>query len=223
MECDHPYVEGERPRILLADEHASTRGALRRLLESSGFSVCGEAADEREAVDVALLERPDICLIDVLLPGSGTAAIAAITEGLPETVVVVLTTSADRDAFFDALRAGARGYLLKGMSSERLPNSLLGVLAGEAPIPRALVGALVSEYQTQGRVRSIVTERGAVDLSGREWEVLHLLAEGLTTAEVAERLYVSPVTVRRHISSLLAKLGVADRASAIAMISRQGF
>lgn len=209
------------PRVLLADEYASTRDSLRNLLESSGFSVCAEAADEPEAIRAALRERPDICLIDVLLPGSGIDAIAGIAAGLPQTAVVVLTASADRDSLFRALRAGACGYLLKGMSPERLPNALRGVLEGEAPIPRALVGSLVSEYQAQGRVRMIVSGRGRVDLSRREWEVLHLMAENLGTAEIAERLFISPVTVRRHISSLIAKLGVEDRAAAIAVFERQ--
>lgn len=209
------------PRVLLADEQASTRASVRNLLESSGFSVCAEAADEPEAIRAALRERPDICLIDVVLPGSGIDAIAAIAAGLPQTPVVVLTADADRDDFFRALRAGACGYLLKSMSPERLPNALRGVLGGEAPIPRALVGSLVSEYQTQGRVRMIVTRRGPVDLSRREWEVLHLMAENLGTAEIAARLFISPVTVRRHISLLMAKLGVEDRAAAIAVFKRQ--
>jgi DNA-binding NarL/FixJ family response regulator len=215
-------VEPEsNPRVLLVDEHASTRASLRNLLESSGFSVCAEAADEPEAIRAALRERPDICLIDVLLPGSGIDAIAEIAADLPQTAIVVLTASAERDNFFQALRAGACGYLLKGMSPERLPNALRGVLDGEAPIPRALVGSLVSEYQTQGRVRTIVTEHGVVDLSRREWQVLHLMSENLATAAIAECLFISPVTVRRHISSLIAKLGVKDRAGAIALLQRQ--
>lgn len=209
------------PRVLLADEYASTRDSLRNLLESSGFSVCAEAADEPEAIRAALRERPDICLIDVLLPGSGIDAIAGIAAGLPQTAVVVLTASADPDSLFRALRAGACGYLLKGMSPERLANALRGVLEGEGAIPRALVGSLVSEYQAQGRVRMIVSRRGRVELSRREWEVLHLMAENLGTAEIAERLFISPVTVRRHISSLIAKLGVEDRAAAIAVFERQ--
>lgn len=209
-------------RVLLADEQDATRASFRFVLESSGFSICAEAADEPQAVRAALRERPDLCLIDAELPGSSIDAIAAIATGSPPTaVVVVLGASVDRDLFLSALRAGACGCLLKGMNPERLPAVLRGVLKGEAPIPREMVGSLVSEYRSQGRVRTLVARRGPVDLTRREWEVLRLMADGLSTTQIAERLFIAPVTVRRHISSLIAKLGVADRATAVRTFERQ--
>ena len=208
-------------RVLLADEQDATRASFRFVLESSGFSICAEAADEPQAVRAALRERPDLCLIDTELPGSSIDAIAAIATGSPRTAVVVLGASVDRDRFLSALRAGACGCLLKGMNPERLPAVLRGVLEGEAPIPREMVGSLVSEYRSQGRVRTLVARRGPVDLTRREWEVLRLMADGLSTAQIAERLFIAPVTVRRHISSLIAKLGVADRATAVRTFERQ--
>jgi DNA-binding NarL/FixJ family response regulator len=209
------------PRVLIADDQPTMRASVRRVLERDGFTVCGEASDAEAAVEVALRERPDICLMSVLMPGSGIRATRRIATALPETAVVVLTASERRDHLVDAIRAGAVGYLLKGMDPKQLPSVLRGVLAGEAAIPRTLVARLVGEMQAHGRRRVIAGERGSVDLTGREWEVLELLCEGLGTGEIAERLFVSPVTVRRHISAIRRKLGVDNREAAIALVEGQ--
>jgi DNA-binding NarL/FixJ family response regulator len=197
------------------------RASVRRLLERDGFEVCGEASDAEAALEAAIRERPDICLIGVVMPGSGIRATRRIATALPETAVVILTASERRDHLVGAIKAGAVGYLLKSANQNELPNVLRAVLAGEASIPRKMVVSLVQELQTHGRRRAIVGEKGRADLTVREWEVMELMCEGLDTAEIAERLVVSPVTVRRHVSGILRKLGVKDRAEAVALVEGQ--
>jgi DNA-binding NarL/FixJ family response regulator len=209
------------PRVMIADEQPTIRAAVRRLLARDGFEVCGEAADAEAAVEAARRERPDICLIGVVMPGSGIRATRRIATELPETAVVILTGSERHDHLVGAIRAGAVGYLLKSTDQEELPSILRGVLAGEAAIPRKLVARLVRELQTQGRRRVIAGEKGGADLTPREWDVLGLMCEGLDTGKIAERLVISPVTVRRHVSTLCKKLGVSGRSEAVALVDRQ--
>jgi DNA-binding NarL/FixJ family response regulator len=135
--------------------------------------------------------------------------------------VIVLAVSQSRENLVDAVRAGATGYLLQEMNAERIPAAVRGVLSGEAAVPRTLVARLMKEVRTLGQGRSLVGESGSVDLTPREWEVLNLLAERLSTAEIAQRLRLSQVTVRRHVSSILDKLGVPDRDSAIELLDEQ--
>jgi DNA-binding NarL/FixJ family response regulator len=209
------------PRVVIADCQPTMRATVKPLLEGDGFMVCGEASDAISAVDATLLQRPDLCLIDVLMPGGGIRATKRITTELTGTAVVILTASEQRGHLVDAIRAGAVGYLPKSMNPERLPKVLRGVLAGEAAIPRTLVARLLGELQTQGRRRVIAGERGRVDLTSREWEVMELICDGLRTGEIAERLFVSPVTVRRHTSEIVRKFGVEDREAAVAVVEGQ--
>jgi DNA-binding NarL/FixJ family response regulator len=209
------------PRVLIADDQPTVRASVRRVLEADGFEVCGECSDADEAMEVARREHPDVCLIDILMPGNGIRATRRIATELPRTAVVVLTASESHDHLIDSIRAGAAGYLLKTMNRERLPSALRGVLDGEAAIPRTLVARLVREFQTQGRRRVVAGEHGRVDLTAREWQVLELMCDRLGAAEIAERLFVSPVTVRRHTSRILAKLGADDRDHAVAMVEAQ--
>jgi DNA-binding NarL/FixJ family response regulator len=209
------------PSAVIADDQPIMRASARRLLEQDGFTVCGEAYDADGAVEASFREGPDLCLIAVPIPGDVIWATSRIATALPQTAVVLLTASESRADLVDAIRAGAVGYLLKGMSEERLTSVLRGVLAGEAAIPREMVGCLVRELQTQGRRRTIAGEHGRADLTARETEVMELMCEGLTTGEIAERLVVSPVTVRRHISEVVGKLGVDDREEAVALVAAQ--
>jgi DNA-binding NarL/FixJ family response regulator len=205
-------------RVLLADDHPALREAVRQTLESSGYVVCAETGTAAGAVEAALRERPDLCLLDIQMPGNGISAAAEITAGLPETTVVMLTVSARETDLFDALRAGAAGYLLKDTDPARLPHTLRGVLKGEAALPRTLVGHLIRELQRRrSRARLAVPGRRGADLTAREWEVLDLLREGLSTAEIADRLFLSTVTVRRHIGSIVHKAGAPDRRAAVAV------
>jgi DNA-binding NarL/FixJ family response regulator len=207
--------------VVLADDHEPIRSGVRETLEEAGFEVCAEAGDAAEAIDAALRERPDVCLLDVHMPGSGIRAAGEIAAALPETAVVMLTVSRNDEDLFDALRAGAAGYLLKDIDPDRLAHALRGVLAGEAALPRTLVARVIDQFRTSGKGRRIALagERGA-ELTSREWQVLELLGEGLTTKQIADRLFVSPVTVRRHVSATLAKLAVPDRAAAVELLER---
>jgi DNA-binding NarL/FixJ family response regulator len=209
------------PRLLIADKHPTMRAGVKRLLEQDGFDICAEASDAEAAVEAALRERPDICLIGVVMPGSGIRATRRIATELPETAIVILTASERHDHLVGAIRAGAVGYLIKTADQEELPSVLRSVLAGEAAIPRKLVARLVRELQTQGRRRVIAGDKGGADLTPREWDVLGLMCEGLDTSEIAKRLVISPVTVRRHISTILKKLGAEDRDAAVALVEGQ--
>jgi len=201
-----------RLTVLVTDDHAPTRAGVRAVLAEDSFEVVAEAATADAAVAAALHARPDVCVLDIHMPGGGIAAAARISERLPDTVVVMLTVSREDEDLFAALRAGAAGYLLKDMDPARLAPALRGVLAGEAALPRTLVARVVEEFRTAERRPSLplVRRRGA-RLTSREWEVLELLRELRTTAEIAHRLGLSAVTVRRHIASILAKLRVPDR------------
>ena len=199
-------------RVLIADDHAPTRADMREALERNGrFTVCAEAADGAAAVEAAVRERPDLCLLDIRMPGSsGIAATREITTRLPGTKVVMLTVSLDDDDLLNALRGGAVGYLLKDIDPDRLPYALNDAMEGGAPIPRRLVARLVSEFRDHGPRRRPVAEPG-YDLTSREWEVLSLLRDGLTTKQMASKLFVSSATVRSHVASVLKKLHLPDR------------
>jgi DNA-binding NarL/FixJ family response regulator len=211
--------ESERISVLLADDHAAVRAGIRLALAGEGFDVVAEAADAPGAIEAAQRERPDIALLDVNMPGSGIKAAEEIAAALPDTTVVMLTVSRNDDDLFAALRAGAAGYLLKDTDPGRLPFALRGVLEGEAALPRGLVARLIDEFRTRGKRRRLplMRQRG-VELTEREWEVLEFLHDGLTTAEIADRLSISPVTVRRHVSEILKKLRVKSREEAIQLL-----
>jgi DNA-binding NarL/FixJ family response regulator len=209
------------PRVLVVDDHAPTRAGVRVALERGGCEVCAEVANALDAVAVAVRERPDACLIELGMRG-GLAAVAGIAARLPETVVLVLTVSASPDDFFDALRAGAAGYLLKEMEPAQLPVAVRRAVAGEAALPGVLTARLIEQFRRLGRRGTLALEDGrSVELTPREWLILGLLAEGHSTALMAQGLFVSPVTVRRHVSALLHKLGVASREEARRLIARQ--
>jgi DNA-binding NarL/FixJ family response regulator len=207
--------------VLLADDHARTRAMVRTALEQRGdFQVCAEAADAEAAVLAAQSKSPDVCLLDINMPGSGIAAAARITAARPATAVVMLTVSRQDEDLFDALRAGASGYLLKGMDEDDIGDSLHRVLNGEATLPGSLVARLVEEFRDREHHRVAVPEGPAARLTGREWDVLELMRKGATTAEISERLFVSPTTVRSHVSAILRKLGVPNREAAIKLLAR---
>jgi len=212
-----------RLTVLVADDHAPTRAGVRDALGDDGFTVVAEAAGADAAVELALRARPDVCLLDVHMPGGGIAAAARIIESLPESVVVMLTVSREDGDLFAALRAGAAGYLLKDMDPARLAPALRGVIAGEAALPRTLVARVVEEFRSSERRPSLpLVRRCGARLTAREWEVLELLRERLTTGEIAHRLGLSAVTVRRHVSSILAKLRVPDRRAMQRLLEAEG-
>lgn len=185
-------------------------------LAAHGFDVCSEVGDAEAAVREAVECRPDICLLDVNMPGGGgVAAAREIHRRLPETKIVMLTVSRNDDDLFASLKAGALGYLIKDMDAARLPHALRGVLDGEGALPRALAMRLVDEFRSREGRRPLRLGGRGVSLSEREWEVLDALRRGEATAEIAAALDISEVTVRRHVSRILAKLRAPDRAAAV--------
>jgi DNA-binding NarL/FixJ family response regulator len=208
-------------RVLVADDHARTRAMVRNALEESGdFEVCAEARDAGSAVTAAQETDPDVCLLDINMPGSGIAAAARITAARPETAVVMLTVSRQDEDLFDALRAGASGYLLKGLDEDAIGSALRKVLDGEATLPGSLVARLIEEFRDREHRRVALPEGPAARLTGREWDVLELMRKGASTQEISRRLFVSPTTVRSHVSSVLRKLGVANREAAISLLEK---
>jgi DNA-binding NarL/FixJ family response regulator len=210
---------GDGLRVLIADDHPMARVGVRLALERGGFAVCAEAEDAASAIDAAEREHPDICLLDIQMPGSGIHAAEEIGKRVPESAIVMLTVSRIDTDLFDALRAGAMGYLLKDIDPTRLPFVLRRVLDGEAALPRHLIALVIDEFRERGRRRPLLKRRGVV-LTDREWEVLELMSHGLTTFEIADRLFIEPVTVRTHVSAILKKLHVSSRQAALQLIQR---
>lgn len=198
-------------RVLVADDHPLTRLGIRHAL-GDGFEVCAEVDDAEGAVEAARREEPDICLLDVDMPGNGIAAAARIAADVPGAAIVMISAAQDDETVVAAVRAGAVGYLPKEMAFTRLPEVLLGVLRGEAALPREVTARLLGELRRPGRIRpSRPGLRGGANLTGRETDVLELLLEGLGTAEIGQKLYLSPPTIRSHIAALMRKFGVRDR------------
>lgn len=202
----------------MADDHARIRAKVRQALEAGGWEVCGEGATAGDAIELAMEHRPDVVLLDINMPGNGISAAQEISRRLPETAVVMLTQSAEDEDLFDSLRAGASGYLLKSTDPAALTEVLRGVLSGEAAMSPALVTRILQEFRAPSR-RVLRWKPAAVaKLSPREWEVMELLAQGLGTEDAANKLFVSPTTIRVHVSTVLRKLRVKDRESAFRVL-----
>lgn len=204
-----------RLRIMLVDDHEVVRLGLRSLLERhAGFEVVGEAETEAEAIEQALAHKPDIILMDIRLAGgSGVVATEVITGKLPETKVIVLTSYAEDEMLFSAIRAGAVGYVLKQVGGGELLRAIEATARGESTLDPSLTQKVFSEVR-----RSIQREEAAAfaDLTPQEMHVLALIAEGRTNREIADSLFLSEGTVRNYVSSILSKLGVSNRAEAAA-------
>ena len=201
-------------RILVVDDHPLTRDALAGLLAQHGFDVVGVASSGEEAIEQAGELQPQIVLLDLSMPGmDGLAALPHVRAAAPDAEVVVLTASEDESSLLAAIRAGAAGYLLKSEPPERIVEFLRGVARGEAALSGAVARALLDQVRTGTRPE--VPESVAEALSARELEVLLLLDRHLSTDEIASRLFISEHTVRSHVKSLLAKLGVSSRREAL--------
>ena len=209
-------------RVLLADDHGAARVGVRHAIEPHGLRVVGEASSESEALRLAIEQRPEICVIAVGLPGNGIEVARMIKQALPATKIVMMTVAARDDEMLRALRAGADGYLPMTMSAKRLAHTLHGVVRGEAALPRDMTARLIAEFRERGSRRrvTVLEADGEVELTAREFEVLELLRKGDRTTQIAANLGISEVTVRRHVSSVLHKLGSPNRNSAIEMLER---
>ncbi|WP_298004697.1 MULTISPECIES: response regulator transcription factor [Anaerolinea] len=204
-----------KQRILLVDDHEVVRIGLRALLEHHAhFEVIGEASTAKEAIDMVSRYRPDIVLMDIRLPGaSGIEACEEITTRFPETRVVMLTSYAEDEMLFSAIRSGASGYILKQIGGDDLIRALESVGRGEALLDPAVTQRVFQE------VRRAVKEEEAsafANLSQQEKHVLLLVSEGKTNREIAKALFLGEGTVRNYVSSILSKLGVSNRAEAAA-------
>jgi DNA-binding NarL/FixJ family response regulator len=208
-------------RVLIADDHPVFRRGMHALLDSvADTEVVGEAADAEEAVARAAELRPDVLLMDIKMPGtSGIEATRRIVAEHPAIGVLMVTMLEEDDAVFAAMRAGARGYIVKGADQDEVLRAVRAAAEGEAVFGRAVAQRLTRIFSAS---RTGAAERAFPDLTHREREVLDLLAEGRSNAAIAARLSLSQKTVRNHVSNVLNKLHVADRGAAIVRARRAG-
>jgi DNA-binding NarL/FixJ family response regulator len=206
--------------VLIAAERLPTRVGLRLALEPEAR--CIEVADGESAVDTAVRERPDVCLLGLDGQDHGLRVANEIVSRVPSAAVILLTSRLDEEEFMAAVRLGATGYLPETLDPSRLPFVVRGALRGEPAVPRRFVSRLLDELRTRERRRSVVLAgKGRIALTAREWEVVDLLLREATTAEIAAELGVAPVTVRRHLGSVERKLGVTTRAEVVALLSAE--
>jgi DNA-binding NarL/FixJ family response regulator len=209
------------PRVLLADADELMLARLRLALTAAGFEVVGEVASAEAAVEAAGSEAPALVLVSSRLPGGGIDAVRRIAALWPSIELVVLADRPSGDELLDAVLAGASGYLAPEMRSERLAPALHAVLAGEVALPRRHTRRVLDELRGRSWRREVIAARASAPVTGREWEVLDLLVDGASSSQIARRLGISEVTVRRHASTVVAKLGLPDRAAAVRLMAER--
>ncbi len=202
-------------RVLVVDDHDMVRSGLSTFLMSTDdLELVGEASDGEQAVQLADELRPDVVLMDLIMPGmDGVAATHAIRSKYPETQVIALTSFGEEKLVRTAVQAGAIAYLLKNVSADQLADAIRAAYAG-----RSTLSPEAAETLVRSTARSSAT---GMDLTPREQQVLELMAEGLNNSQIAERLVVSRSTIKYHVSNILSKLGVTSRAEAIALAMRR--
>jgi DNA-binding NarL/FixJ family response regulator len=205
-------------RLLVADDHPLMRdGVVHSLQVQPGWLVVAQAANCEQAVVLARMTQPDVALIDLSMPGvGGIEVVRLISTELPATRVVVLTASSDSDELLAALKVGAQGYVLKGVSALELRDVVRRVADGESYVPPSLAGRVLGEF-ARARV-----DHGATALTPREAAVLELLSQGLTNREIGLRLHLAEKTVKHHVTQVLNKLQVRSRTEAALLAQRQG-
>jgi DNA-binding NarL/FixJ family response regulator len=212
-----------RPSVFIVDDHPFFRAGLRKVLTEHGFPVVGEAPDGRAALPLVERRRPDLVVMDLSMPGmSGAETTREITRRVPSTAVLVVTVSTGEADVVEALEAGAAGYLLKDSEPAEIVRAVEAAMSGDAPLsPRVARLVVQRARMTPGGGASAATV--AVDrLTDRERDVLRLLAGGLDNREIAQTLFLSPTTVKRHVSSIVVKLGVSNRVQAAIWAVRAG-
>jgi DNA-binding NarL/FixJ family response regulator len=208
-------------KILLCDDQAVIRDGLEMLLTlEKDFQVIGSAQDGFEAVELAGKKSPDLVLMDLKMPGmNGIEATREIRKKYPNIKILVLTTYDDDEWVFDAIRAGASGYLLKDTSRQKIIEAIRGTMEGKAFVDPAVAGKLMNQVASnQTQPESILKDK----LTERELDVLRLLAKGMTNTDIAGTLHLSEGTVRNHVSAILEKLGVSDRTQAAVIAIQHG-
>ena len=211
-----PRVVADPIRVLVVDDHALFRRGLEMVLaHEADIDIVGEASDGTEAVDRAAALLPDIVLMDVQMPKrSGIDACTAIKDVVPSAKIVMLTVSEDEADLYEAIKAGASGYLLKEISIEEVATGLRAVAGGQSLISPSMAAKLLTEFSTMMKRGDDRQQVPAPRLTERELDVLRLVAQGLTNAEVADRLILSPLTINAHLRSIYGKLEVTSRATA---------
>lgn len=212
-----------RPRVLLAVNGSATWAGIRITLDDGAIDICGEVRHALDLAEAVARLDPDVCLIDVGLQGGALQSVAALIERQPSLAVILLTPEVDYEHFLTAMRVGAVGYVPMSISPERLPAVVRAVLRGELAFPRHLVRLLLDELRSRGSRRRLVLaalDQGGIDVTVREAEVLELLQDNLSTREIAGRLGISEVTVRRHVSTALKKLNVQTRRDALKLLQK---
>jgi DNA-binding NarL/FixJ family response regulator len=217
-------VSGAPIRVLVADDQRTVRDGLTMLVDLiEGVEVVGAACDGIEAVELARAERPDVVLMDLRMPRmEGTEATRRIRTELPDTHVLVLTTYADDESLFPALQAGARGYLTKDASAEEIEQAIRALVAGQTHLDPAVQQRLVAAVLDTKPIADAGASALPDDLTPREAEVLKLVANGLSNAEIAEALVVSQATVKTHVNRIFYKTGSRDRAQAVRYAYQHG-
>jgi DNA-binding NarL/FixJ family response regulator len=196
-----------------------TLAGVRLALERPGIHVAAEAGSVPDLMVAVGRERPDVCIVDGALSAAPVATAAEIMARAPSVAVVLLIDQVSETEFLEAIRVGVAGYLHKGISPAALSSVVHAVAKGEPAIPRSLVVALINGYrQRPARTPLDMANARGGDLTSREWEVLDFMGDGLSTGQIADRLVISEVTVRRHISSVLKKLSVPTRTDAIKLV-----
>ncbi len=211
-------------RLLIADDHTLFREGLRAILGAQAdIEIVGEASNGAQAVQLAALQLPDIILMDIQMPAmNGIAASEKILDANPHIGIIVLTMLEDDDSVFAAMRAGARGYVLKGADKAEMLRAIHAVANGEALFGPVIAKRLVHFFQEVRGMKNLAPPRAFPELTEREVEVLAFIAQGYNNSEIAEKLVLSPKTVSNHISNIFAKLQVADRAQAIVRARQAG-
>jgi DNA-binding NarL/FixJ family response regulator len=206
----------EPRRLLLADDHALFRDGLARLFAyEDDFEVVGEASDGEQALTLARSLQPDLVLMDVDMPrGGGIVATRQIKTELPAVRVVILTVHDDDDTLFQAIKAGAQGYLVKSIRASEMLELLRGMAHGEAPLSRAMAARILGEFARGAALAPGDEASAAEGLTLREEEVLALVAQRCTNKEIAQQLTISEYTVKNHLSNILSKLHLRSRAEA---------
>jgi DNA-binding NarL/FixJ family response regulator len=208
-------MTGAPIRLMLADDHTMLRESLRRAMEAEGLEVVGEAGDGEEAARLAEQLRPDVVLMDVSMPVlDGVEATRLIAQQTPGVAVVMLTMHADADVVARAIKAGAVGYLVKDCTTEELVRTVRQAASGDTAISTELAASMLTEMRTPAAAESV--------LSKREEEVLQRIAEGASTTEVAEQLFISVKTVKNHLASIYEKLDARDRTQAVLQAVKMG-
>ncbi len=211
------------PRLMIVDDHALFRESLGNLLAYRGrFDVVGDTGTGEEAVRMAVDLEPDVVLMDINMPGmDGIEATRQIKALLPGARIVMLTVFDDQERLFEAVRAGAQGYLLKSIRSQELLEQLDGLSRGEAAISRRMAARILDEFRALDQQAAISEPDGG--LSSREVQVLELVVDRLSNKEIAERLSISENTVKNHLKSILAKLQLSNRRQAAAYAMARGW